>query len=84
MTVGQLLLFGLPLFPPLWVFMLVGIAEHLRTHRHLQNQDLISYPDDQNGSKGFVLVTSWVHPCPLSPLEMASGTHFTPAPGLTR
>jgi len=45
---------------------------------------IISYPDDQKGSKEFVLVISWVHPCPLSPLEMASGTHSMSAPGLTR
>lgn len=85
---GQLLLIQLPLsgcIPP-WVFMLVGSSGDLKKHKHLHSQDWSSHihPNDQKGSKEFVMVTSWVHPCLLSTLEMASGTHSIPALGLTR
>ena len=88
MRVGQLLLFWLLLSvcPPPWVFMLVGNSGDLKKHKHLQSQDWSSHihPNDQKGSKEFVMVTSWVHPCLLSTLEMASGTNSIPALGLTK
>lgn len=61
----------------------------LRTWRHcmhFQSKDWVTYIhlDAQKESKKFVLVTSWVHPCLLSPLEIPSGTHSIPAPGCVR